>query len=158
MLSLGGIALCLAINSPTISARSRPLALTPSGFRQTNEPTNDPNVRKALALAVDQEQVFKAAFPLEGEAVMATGFIDPDLPCQDAEMTWYKQDIEAAKAALAASTYGSAENLPQLLRVTPRGTNAELNRGMEDVVEYWRQNLGITNVEFQQQVDGFGTG
>ncbi len=81
--------------------------------------------------------------------------IDPDLPCQDTENSWYTYDPDAAAAALADSEYGSAENLP-LLRVTPRGTNAELNRGMEAVVEFWRQSLGITNVEFQQQVDGFG--
>ena len=104
----------------------------------------------------NEEQVFKAAFPLEGEAVMATGFIDPDLPCQDKDTTWYKQDIEGAKAALAASSYGSAENLPKL-RVTPRGTDAALNRALENVVEQWRQNLGITNIEFQQKPDGFGS-
>ncbi|HXF61121.1 MAG TPA: ABC transporter substrate-binding protein [Caldilineaceae bacterium] len=118
------------------------------------EPTNDPLVRKALTLAVDQEAVFQAMYP-EGNAVPTNQIIDPDLPCQDTENSWYPYDPEAAREALAASSYGSAENLPKL-RVTPRGTNAELNRGMEAVVEFWRQNLGITNVEFQQQPDSFG--
>jgi oligopeptide transport system substrate-binding protein len=87
--------------------------------------------------------------------VVTNQIIDPDLPCRDEANSWYALDVEGAQAALAASEYGSAENLP-ILRVTPRGTNAELNRGMEAVVEFWRQNLNITNVEFQQQVDGFG--
>lgn len=119
----------------------------------TNEPTNDPLVRKALTLAVDQEAVFQAMFP-QGGAVATNQAIDPSLPCT-ASGGWYSYDPEAAREALAASSYGSAENLPKL-RVTPRGTNAELNRGMEAVVEFWRQNLGITNVEFQQRPDGFG--
>ena len=155
-LSLGGLPFAMRDQFPDYFRPIKAFGFNSFWLSATDEPTNDLNVRKALVLAVDQEQVFKAAFPLEGEAVMATGFIDPDLPCQDAEMTWYKQDIEAAKAALAASTYGSAENLPKL-RVTPRGSDAALNRALENVVEQWRQNLGITNIEFQQQPDAFGT-
>ena len=120
----------------------------------TNEPTTDPLVRKALTLAVDQEAVFQAMFP-QGGAEPTNQIIDPALPCQDTSNSWYAYDPDAAREALAASSYGSAENLPKL-RVTPRGTNAELNRGMEAVVEFWRQNLGITNVEFQQQTTSFG--
>lgn len=155
-LSLGGLPFALKDQYPDYFRPIKAFGFNSFWLSATDEPTNDANVRKALVLAVDQEQVFKAAFPLEGEAVMATGFIDPDLPCQDAEMTWYKQDVDAAKAALAASSYGSAENLPKL-RVTPRGTDAALNRALENVVEQWRQNLGITNIEFQQLPDGFGT-
>jgi peptide/nickel transport system substrate-binding protein len=120
----------------------------------TNKPTDDPQVRKALTLAVDQEALAKAMFP-DTQIEMTNQIIDPDLPCKDTTNTWYKYDADAAKAALAASTYKSAENLP-ILRVTPRGADAALNRGMEAVVESWRQNLNINNVDFQQQPDGFG--
>jgi peptide/nickel transport system substrate-binding protein len=111
-------------------------------------------VRKALALAVNFDDVFKAAFP-EGGAVPATQLIDPDLTCIDPSYKAYTYDPEAAKAALAASKYGSAANLPKL-RITPRGTAPELNRALETVVEFWRQNLGITNVEFKVQPTDFG--
>ena len=90
-----------------------------------------------------------------GNATVTRQIIDPDLPCREADASWYPYDPDAAAAALAESSYGSAENLP-LLRVTPRGTNAELNRGMEAVVEFWRQNLDIVNIDFQQQTTGFG--
>jgi peptide/nickel transport system substrate-binding protein len=120
----------------------------------TVEPTNDANVRKALTLAVNFEDVFAAAFPLGG-GKLVTQLLDPDLPCTDETNAWYPYDPDAAKAALAASSYGSAENLPKL-RVTPRGVNPVFNRGLESVVEFWRQNLGITNIEFQQQPEAFG--
>ena len=118
------------------------------------EPTNDINVRKALILSVNFQDVFQAAFPTGGGTMLGQ-LLDPDLPCLETEQTWYPYDPEAAKAALAASRYGSAENLPTL-RVTPRGERPELNRALEAVLEFWRQNLGITNVAFEQQPDGFG--
>ena len=119
------------------------------------EPTNDPLVREALYLAVDMEAVFKAAFP-EGNAVLPTQLLDPNVSCYDPDANWSDDyDPEAAKAALAASSYGSAENLPKL-RVTPRASSPSLNRALEAVMEFWRQNLGITNIEFKTRPDEFG--
>jgi peptide/nickel transport system substrate-binding protein len=152
--SLGGLPITLRDQFPDYFRPIKTFGFGTFWIAVTNEPTTDPNVRRALTLAVDQEAVAQAMFP-QGNAVVTNQIIDPDLPCQDTENSWYPYDPEAAAAALAESEYGSAENLP-LLRVTPRGTNAELNRGMEAVVEFWRQNLGITNIEFQQQTDGFG--
>jgi peptide/nickel transport system substrate-binding protein len=152
--SLGGIPFTLKEQFPDYFRPTKSFGWGVFWIAQTNEPTSDPNVREALTLAVDQSALAEAMFP-EGEYVATDQIIDPDLPCKETEMSWYPYDPEAAAAALAASEYGSAENLP-LLRVTPRGTNAQNNRGLEAVVEFWRQNLGITNVEFQVQVDGFG--
>ena len=121
---------------------------------QAAEPTNDPNVRKALALSVDWDAVFEATF-LMGTGMPTKQIIDPDLPCLDKEASWYDYDPEAAKAALAASTYGSAENLPKL-RITPRGSDVYNNRALEAAMGFWRENLGITNIEFKQKPDEFG--
>jgi peptide/nickel transport system substrate-binding protein len=120
----------------------------------TNEPTNDPKVREALIKAVNFEEVFKAAFP-EGGAIPTNQIIDPNVSCYDTGQSWYEYDPEGAKAALAASSYGSAQNLPKL-RVTPRASDPALNRAMEAVMEFWRQNLGIENVEFKTRPDEFG--
>lgn len=120
----------------------------------TVEPTDDINVRKALILSVDGDAVFQAAFP-EGNGVQARQVLDPDLPCLESEMEWWPFDVEAAKQAIADSKYGSVENLPKI-RITPRGTDATNNRALEAVMEQWRQNLGLTNIEFQQAPDGFG--
>ena len=119
------------------------------------EPTNDPLVREALYLAVDMEAVFRAAFP-EGNATLPTQLLDPNVSCYDPDANWSDDyDPEAAKAALAASSYGSAENLPKL-RVSPRASSPTLNRALEAVIEFWRQNLGITNIEFKTRPDEFG--
>ena len=154
--SLSGLPLTLKEQFPDYFRPIKTFGFNVFWIAVTNEPTSDPNVRRALTLAVDQEAVAQAMYPEpEADIIITNQIIDPDLPCQDTENSWYPYDPEGAKAALAASEYGSAENLP-LLRVTPRGTNAQTNRGLEAVLEFWRQNLGITNVEFQQQVDGFG--
>jgi peptide/nickel transport system substrate-binding protein len=118
-------------------------------------PTDDINVRKALALSVDWDAVFKAAFPIEETGIKTTQPIDPDIPIQDPNQKGYQYDPEAAKAALAASKYGSAENLPKI-RVSPRGTDEFNNRALEAMMEFWRKSLGVTNVEFQERPTGFG--
>lgn len=118
------------------------------------EPTDDINVRKALTLSVDQEAVFQAAFP-QGRGTPTNQLLDSDLPCREEERTWYPYDPEAARAALAESRYGSAENLPTL-RVTPRGERPQNIRALEAVMEFWRQNLNFTNVTFEQDPEGFG--
>ena len=120
----------------------------------TVEPTDDVNVRKALILSVDGDAIFQAAFP-EGNGVQANQLLDPDLVCLEQEMSWWDFDVEAAKQAIADSKYGSVENLPKI-RITPRGTDTVNNRALEAVMEQWRQNLGLTNIEFQQQPDAFG--
>lgn len=152
--SLGGIPLTLKDQFPDYFRTIKTFGFNTFWIDQTNEPTSDPKVREALTLAVDQEAVAQAMFP-EGNATVTRQIIDPNLPCREADASWYPYDPDAAAAALAESSYGSAENLP-ILRVTPRGTNAELNRGMEAVVEFWRQNLDIVNIDFQQQTTGFG--
>ena len=119
-----------------------------------SEPTNDLNVRKALMLSVNFQDVFQAAFPL-GNAQFVDQLLDPDLPCREEEQSWYPYDPEAAKAALAASSYGSADRLP-IIRVTSRGERPQNVRALESVIEFWRQNLGITNVDFKTDEEGFG--
>ena len=124
-------------------------------MQPTREPTSDPKVREALIKSVDWNAVFQAAFPVEGSGVMTTQTLDDIVTCQNADATGYPYDIEGAQAALAASSYGSAENMPKL-RVTPRGSNEFNNRALQAVIEFWRQNLGIVNVEFQQDPNNFG--
>lgn len=152
--TIAGVSTSIKEQLPDVFRPVKAIGFNNFWLRPISEPTDDINVRKALILAVDFEAVFKAAFP-EGEASMVYQMIDTDLPCNQTDAAWYKYDPEAAKAALAASKYGSAENLPKL-RVSPRGDWPPMNRALESIVEFWRQNLGITNVEFKVRPDEFG--
>jgi len=153
-LSLGGIPLAMKDAFPDYFRPVKSFGFNVFWIAVTPEPTNDLNVRKALVTAVDHEALFKAAYPL-GNGSFSNQIIDPDLPCLEQDANFYTFNAEEAKAALAASPYGGAENLPKL-RVTPRGSDLTLNNAAEAVVEFWRQNLGITNIEYQEQPDSFG--
>ncbi|HUV95535.1 MAG TPA: ABC transporter substrate-binding protein [Anaerolineae bacterium] len=150
--SLGDIPLHMMDEYPGMFREQKQFGFNLFWLDSKAPPTDDLNVRKALALSVDWEQAFAAAFPLAGTGVPTPNLIDPDIPCQDKEHVWYEYDVEVAKAALAASKYGSAENLPKL-RVTPRGTNPAQVNALEAVMGFWRENLGIVNIEWKQQPD-----
>lgn len=166
--NLGTMALNDQIDASLAPAPSVLRAQMPDYFRQfqaigfntfwmqpTREPTSDPKVREALIKSVDWNAVFQAAFPIEGSGVMTTQTLDDIVTCQNPDATGYPYDVEGAQAALAESSYGSADMLPKL-RVTPRGSNEFNNRALQAVIEFWRQNLGIENVEFQQDPNSFG--
>lgn len=114
-------------------------------------PLDDINVRKALILALDPDSVFEAAFPQgPGQAVhqllVGVNGIDPDF-------TWYEADPEAAQAALAESSYGSAENLPTIYFVGISQASHEL--AAQYIAEQWRQVLGIEQVEMKASYDDY---
>ena len=117
----------------------------------SKEPTNDINVRKAMILSLDPDKVFEAAFPQgPGQSVhqllVAVEGVDPDY-------VWYEPDIQAAQDALAASSYGSAENLPKLFFVGISQASHEL--AAQYIAEQWRQNLGIEQVEMKAAFDEY---
>jgi len=114
-------------------------------------PLDDINVRKALILAVDPDMVFEAAFPQgPGQAVqqllVGVDGIDPDYQ-------WYEANADAAKAALAESSYGSVENLPKLYFVGISQASHEL--AAQYIAEQWRQVLGIEQVEMKGGFDDY---
>ncbi len=150
----GPVSLTLKPKYPDLFRTVKAVGFNLFFFRPMAEPTDDVNVRKALILSLNFQDIFKAAFP-EGDAEFIAQLIDPDIPCKEANPQWYKQDIAAAKAALAASKWGSAERLPKL-RVCPRGSWPPMNRALEVCMEQWRKNLGITNIEFKQAQTEWG--
>lgn len=111
------------------------------------EPMDDLNLRKALVHAVDWDAAIAAAWEgARNDRVMKT-HLTPELACFKAD-NWpeYGYDPEKAKAELAASKYGSAENLPKI-RITVGGQSPNYIRTAEIIIEQWKNNLGITDVE-----------
>ena len=107
-------------------------------FDTTRAPFEDQNVRLALLKATDMGTVVKAVFQDNQQA--AFGLISPNLPDFSDLPSYY--DPEGAKAALAASTYGSADKLPPItVRV---GTNTtEYVRVTEALQQMWKELLDI---------------
>lgn len=116
------------------------------------EPTNDINVRKALIMAINGEDLIKASYP-DGPHQLATQIPNAVPGADDPEYLPFPYDPEGAKAALAASKYGGPENLPKVMIVGVSFPAAEA--AAQYIAEQWRQVLGIQTVEMKPQFDDF---
>jgi peptide/nickel transport system substrate-binding protein len=100
------------------------------------EPTNDINVRKALIMAINGEDLIRASHP-DGPDKLSTQILNAVLGADDPDYLPFPYDPEGAKAALAASSYGSAENLPKIMMVGISYPAAEA--AAQYIAEQWRQ-------------------
>ncbi len=117
----------------------------------SHAPMEDSDVRKALIMAVNSEELYKVAFP-KGPNEPATQILNA-VPGVDPDYPAFPYDPEGAKAALAASSYGGAENLPKLMFVGI--SNPAHEAAAQYVAEQWRQVLGIEQVEMNAEIDQY---
>jgi len=120
-------------------------------FWGTHAPMDDINVRKALIMAVNSEELFEATFP-KGPNALATQILNA-VPGVDPDYEAFPYDPDGARAALAASSYGSAENLPKLMFVGI--SNPAHEAAAQYIAEQWRQVLGIEHVEMKADIDQY---
>jgi oligopeptide transport system substrate-binding protein len=109
-------------------------------FHHNKEPFTDPKVREAFALAIDRDAWVNDV--LNGLGSPTLTWIPPGFPGYQEGETHMAFDPEAARQALADSSYGSAENLPPVVDTfsdTPR--NRLRN---EWLVAQWQEVLGVT--------------
>jgi peptide/nickel transport system substrate-binding protein len=117
----------------------------------SKKPTDDVNVRKALIMAVDTKTMFDVAFP-SGPNQPATQLVNKVKGVDDGYQN-YAYDPEAAKAALAASSYGSAAKLPKIMFVGISNPSHEV--AAQYIAEQWRQVLGIQGTEMKANIDSY---
>ena len=115
-------------------------------FNTNVPPFDDPNVRRALALSIDRARIAEVTF--NSMLTPATGILMPQLPGYSEGDKTYPFDPEAAREALAASSYGGPENLPPIV-MTEVGGGAEARIDTQAFVEQWRTELGV-EVQIQQ--------
>jgi oligopeptide transport system substrate-binding protein len=109
-------------------------------FDLKQEPFQDQKVREAFAYAFDRETF--CAVIRSGDCLPAYSWIPPGVPGA-LQTAAYAFDPEKAREALAASSYGGPENLPEikLFYMTDDPTEAER---VEWLAEQYRDVLGVT--------------
>jgi oligopeptide transport system substrate-binding protein len=132
------------------------LSTTYIAFRTDVAPMDDPEIRKAVQLAFPRWKV--AEILLGGRQVTANGLIPPGTLGRDWPHAAPAQDLDAARAAIANSSYGSAENVPPIMiyGASPFGSEAlrdvlqkELGLTVEVLDVHWPQfNQGLSRKTF----------
>lgn len=105
-------------------------------FRTDVAPMDDPEIRRAVLLAFPRWKI--ADILLSGRQEAAHGLIPPGTLGREWPAALPEQDLEAAREAIANSSYGSAENVPpiRIYGASPFGSEA-----LRDVLE---RELGLT--------------
>ena len=107
-------------------------------FNTTRAPFTDPRVRRALALAVDQESIVKNV--LRGGQTPATALTPPGLAGYMAPVA-LGRDVSAAKRLLAEAGFPEGKGFPRVELVT---ISSEINQRIAEAVQQmWRRELGI---------------
>ena len=106
-------------------------------------PMDDPNVRKALALAVDKDRLIEVSS--DNLNARADTILPAGMPGYNASLVASKFDPTAAKQALSASKY--AGKMPKLA-LTTSGVAGQIDERLNALIDMWRANLGI-NVTIQ---------
>ena len=108
-------------------------------FNLNEEPFQDVKVREAFAYAFDRETFCEViSF---GSCVPTYSWVPSDVPGA-IETNAFAFDPEAARAALAASSYGSAEALPEIRYFYGSGDPAAQAR-VEWIAQQYREVLGV---------------
>jgi len=113
--------------------------MQPTWYDQPN-PFAEKKVREAFALAFDAEGW---AHDVDGDLSIATWtWIPPGYPGYDTD-TPLRYDVEAAKAALAESTYGGPDGLNALGLKLTFGDSPRNRQRSEWIVATYKANLGV---------------
>ena len=116
------------------------------GFNVTRPPFDDPNVRQAMALAIEVDREIEVTW--QGFNERAAGIIPPGLPGHDPRRDPFAFDADAARLLLEQSSYGGAENLPPIV-----------SYASDDAIHWaWGAHLGlevesVSILEFSDELD-----
>jgi len=110
------------------------------GLNINEAPFDDPLVRQAFNHAIDKETIIEVIG--KGITDPAYGVLPPGIPGFSENIEGLTFDAEKAKALLAQSSYGGAENLPDItLHVS--GAGGTPSEYVEAITEMWKQNLEV---------------
>ncbi len=102
-------------------------------------PFDDPQVRRAFALAVDRQRYVEAL--TDGEDLAAIGLLPPGMPGSGAALNSPTFDPEAARVLLAESRY-AGEGLPGIVWTVPT-SGGYASAGVSFLADTWQRELGV---------------
>jgi oligopeptide transport system substrate-binding protein len=122
-------------------------------FRTDVKPLDDPWIRKALQLAFPRDDVADISY--DGHVEKANGLIPDGMLGQDWPVAWPAVDVDAAKAAIAKSSYGSADKVPPIQLYISGYTGAESLR--DSIRASIGLNLEVIDVEWNDFMAGMSS-
>ena len=107
------------------------------GFNAQEPPFDDPNVRRAFAMALDRDQLIETVYGGRGKP--AKGLLPPRMPGYSEDLAGIPYDPEGARAALAQSRY--ANDFPRVVYTAPGAAAAPAS--VQFAVDAWREVLDV---------------
>ena len=104
-------------------------------------PFDDVLVREAFARAIDKDRYNEVV--AEGKDVVANGIYPPGLPGYTPDVIPLSYDPERAVEAIAESSYGSVNALPEIV-FTISGSGGGVHPSDAVLIEMWENVLGVT--------------
>jgi oligopeptide transport system substrate-binding protein len=117
------------------------LCTTMMQFDSSIPPFDDVLVREAFARSIDRDRYNTVV--AEGKYVVANGLYPTGLPGYNPDVTALSYDPERALEAIAESSYGSVDALPEIV-YTASGTGGGLHPSDAVLIEMWQEVLGVT--------------
>jgi len=106
------------------------------GFNVNQPPFDDVNIRRAFNLALDKRNVVKA---YQVDSSVANGIVPLNMPgYQNPDLSDYEFDLEHALDLIAASSYGTASNLPPITLYVSDPDSIHNN-----IIASYKENLGL---------------
>jgi oligopeptide transport system substrate-binding protein len=114
------------------------MAVSYIAFNLRKAPFDDINVRKALAMSIDRENINNVL--LFGTQRVADGILPPEMPGYNESIRSYKYDPDEAKRLFSQSKY--ANSMPQIT-LTYAGAGGDAPDILTAITQGWKDILGV---------------
>jgi oligopeptide transport system substrate-binding protein len=121
-------------------------------FDNSQPPFDELEVREAFTRAIDKERYNNIV--TDGKGVIANGLYPPGLPGYSPDVLPIPFDPDQARAALASSSYGGPEALPEIV-LTTQGEGGDLFPSDAILLLMWEEVLGVKVVVELINYDSF---